>query len=439
MNNAQLSADFQSSEPITLEFVDLIRETFSFYGELRSRFYKHLPQQLRPGDFSVFLAGDLKIKLFTPAFCERIPESLKSVRRALMRLDDLRKAHPGIPPFVNDLKALAAIAERVESLYQLHWEYYRYPSHVGEGELLAVLLEIDRISYQWDIYLEGFSRVRALVAALKTQDCPEGSLMLTASYQDNVTPAITAPVLLGVTRLLEGIYRFVCGLRNLEPSDHPLVVLHVETGSPCLFHLAVPNTAHGAFRTFLHYLPLKDLVQADQLLKFVVESLEKEYSPAAENMKGKPPGKALKELIALTKELPPQGRLTLADSSSGTDPVGVMGEFIGSLERQNIPYESLLKAADKLKKKAAMRSGDELPIPAPIPVPAVPPISTPLNAAPAMATPSNAPVAARPQPAAAPGSRPFPSPFSQPSPIPQPGKPAVGKEHVTLLTERDKR
>ena len=123
---AKLKGHFLAGEGVTLEFVAMIRTTFAYYSELNTLFQEKLPASLKQSELNAFLGGEIQPRMFNHAFCERIPESLKSLRRAIVRLEDLRAAHPEIPNYVNNLDCLALVAERLEALYQRHWEFYRY-------------------------------------------------------------------------------------------------------------------------------------------------------------------------------------------------------------------------------------------------------------------------------------------------------------------------
>jgi len=122
----KLKGDFQAGEPVTLEFIGLMRSTFAYYGELNALFREKLPTCLHQSELAALLNTEVRPRLFNHTFCERIQDALKALRRALIRLEDLRRAHPDVPAAVNDLATLGALGERLEALYQKHWEFYRY-------------------------------------------------------------------------------------------------------------------------------------------------------------------------------------------------------------------------------------------------------------------------------------------------------------------------
>jgi len=348
---SKLKSQFQHSEPATLEFVELMRSTFSYYSELRSRFFRTLSQSLQQNGLGSLLAGEIRNKLFHAPFCESIPETLKAHRRALIRLDDLRKEQPGIPAFVNNLETLAKLGEQVENLYQRHWEYYRYQAQVAEKDLVAFVLDIDRIGYEWDIYLEGFSGTRALVAALTSRSCREGDVPLRVGYQQAINN-LAAKNLRVILDFLEGAYGFVATLHRLNPNENPLSLLQVAVDDPVEIQLALPQAAVETYSKFLRYLFLKDTVSKDTLLKYVMEALQKETGAAL------PPAvqqKFQKEMTALLKSLPEEGRFMVSDRVLPDDSVGVMQELMGTLTQQNISFEALLKQGEKLKKKGSVR------------------------------------------------------------------------------------
>ena len=186
---AKLKESFHTAESITLEFTGLMRSTFAYYSELQTHFHEQLPEHLHQSQLISLLNADIKPRLFNHSFCERIQESLKALRRAIIRLEDFRAAHPELPEYVNNLETLTKLGERVEALYQKHWEYYRYQSNVTEQELVTFLLEVDRIGYEWDVYLEGFSAAGGLVRAMGGEPPPENTGTLRVATCNDGNPA----------------------------------------------------------------------------------------------------------------------------------------------------------------------------------------------------------------------------------------------------------
>ncbi|MDH4224443.1 MAG: hypothetical protein OEW12_02215 [Deltaproteobacteria bacterium] len=348
-----LKSQFVSAESTTLEFVDLMRVTFSYYSDLRGRFFSLLPANTRQGELTNLLTGDLRSRLLNKPFCDRIQESLKAVRRSVIRLEDLRAQHPAVPALVNNLQALAKIAESVENLYQKHWECYRYQAQLSEKETVEFLMEIDRIGYDWDIYLESFTQTRTLVAALQGRGPGQGEAVVQVGYQRDNPFHDSAGGLIIILQFLEGCYRFICALYRIDPAQRPLSVLQVEIDQPVHMMVGVPEQCGKTYQKFLQHLFLKDMLQRDALLKFVMESVKKEtgndLSPATLL-------KHQKELNALIKTLPEGGQFTISDRVFPDDSVVVMREFMVTLDQQNISYESLLKASEKIKKTTAMRA-----------------------------------------------------------------------------------
>ena len=114
----ELKTHLRTSEPVTREFVALMDATFRYYGDTRALFFEKLPHHLLQSELVSLVNVEVKNLLFDERFCQGIQESLKTLRRAIIRLEDLRALHPQHPDTVNNLTKLAALAERVEALYQ---------------------------------------------------------------------------------------------------------------------------------------------------------------------------------------------------------------------------------------------------------------------------------------------------------------------------------
>ncbi|MCZ6552238.1 MAG: hypothetical protein O7A67_00420 [SAR324 cluster bacterium] len=408
---AKLKESFHTAESITLEFTGLMRSTFAYYSELQAHFHEQLPEHLHQSQLISLLNADIKPRLFNHPFCERIQESLKALRRAIIRLEDFRAAHPELPEYVNNLETLSKLGERVEALYQKHWEYYRYQSNVTEQELVAFLLEVDRIGYEWDVYLEGFSAAGGLVRAMGGEPPPENTGTLRVAYQRAHPAHYAVQTLTSLMDFLRACYRFICAAHDLDAEAQPLTMLQVEIGDPVEMQLAVPQVAAESYRKFLQYLFLKDMLHRETLLKFVMEAILREYRPG-----GALAPAALqshqKEISARLKALPPDGRFTISDRTFPDDGVRVMHEFIVALEERSIPHDALIQAGEKGKRSGRVR-----------------------KSAKAGGTFPESPAPQRPEARPEAGSQ----PRTGPRPAPRPGEELSPgeKEHIRILTDKE--
>jgi hypothetical protein len=331
-----------------------MRTTFAYYGELQTQFLAKLPKHLHQSELITLINTEIRPRLFNHHFCERIPEALKSLRRAIVRLEDLRLSRPVPPEPVNRLPALASIAEQVESLYQRHWEYYRYQNNLREEDLVAFLMEVERIAYDWDIFLEGFTGTADLLKTLSGRALPEGSASIRIAYQRAEPAHFAAGTLTALLEFFQACHAFICAVHGADSSAQPLTLLDVEVGEPVEITLAMPELASDSFRRFLQYLFLKDMLQREPLLKFVMEAVLRDYG------KGEGPGGAVlqalqKEISARLKNLPEDGRFWISDRTFPDDGVQVMHDLFVELERKDIAHEALLASGDKLKRSARLR------------------------------------------------------------------------------------
>jgi len=349
----ELKSHLATSEPVTREFVALMDATFRYYSETRTQFLEQLPHHLLQSELISLVNVEIKKRLFDERFCEGIQNALKSLRRAIIRLEDLRALHPQHPDRVNDLTRLAALAERVEALYQRHWEFYRYQSRLNEEELVGFLLEIDQVAYDWDSYLSGFSAVRALADALSGQACPPELAPLRITYQREGAQHFSVGTLQSLMGFLETAYRFVCAAGEVDAQAPPLTLLQVDVAHPVGLELAVPQATAPAYRRFLQYLFLKDMLKREALLKVVFEATttelgrEKPLAPAV--MAG-----FQKDLSAALKALPADGTFTISDRTFPDDGIRVLQEFTAALDAQHISYDALLRGdATRSRKRTA--------------------------------------------------------------------------------------
>ncbi|HUJ76801.1 MAG TPA: hypothetical protein VL359_18195, partial [bacterium] len=224
----QFKSLFREAEPITREFIGLMEASFRPYAEMRGTFQQQLPSHLHDSALVSLLTGEIKSRLFAPALCESIPDALKALRRSIIRLEDLRQAHPTLPPAVNDLESLARLAERVEALYQRHWELFRYQSHLDEQALLGLLLEVDGVWTDWQAYLLAFHSTRQVQEALSGQPLPANSVLLRITYTQAPPLHFSVRTLTALAYVLDAAYRFVAAVRQVDATALPLAMQHVE-------------------------------------------------------------------------------------------------------------------------------------------------------------------------------------------------------------------
>ena len=399
----QLQTQFGAAQAVTKEFVTLLDATFTGYRNIANHLFASLPTHLKQGELLALIDGELKSRLFDQTFCEAVPQALKNLRRAMIRLEDLVAAQPGLPKYVNNLERLAAIAERVEALYQRHWETYRYQAGMSEQDVLEFLLQVFKTGGHWDAYLESFHDKEALVQAMHGRPAPEDMASLRVSYHRDGAAHFSVGTLKDLTNFLESGYRFVCAIYELDPQTQPLSLLHIEVADPVELFLALPAQAESAYRRFLQYLFLKDMLKREALLKFVFEAVEKEHG-RAKTLAQPQIAAFLKDLTANVKALPSDGRFTISDRTFPNDEVQVLQEFVVTLEQQHIPYDAMV--GTERKRSAASKA-------------------TP-KAAPAPATP---PATPQPPPHA---PTPAPRPDANHDPRHDPTKP---RDHIRILTD----
>ena len=358
---ARLRESYLAAEPVTTEFVTLVRTTFAYYGELQTQFLTKLPKHLHQSELISLINTEVRPRLFNHHFCERIPEALKSLRRAIVRLEDLRATHPAQPAEGDKLPALAAVAEQVEALYQRHWEYYRYQNNLREEDVVAFLMDVERITYDWDIFLEGFTATGELLKALSGRALPEGAASIRVAYQRAQPAHFAAETFTALTEFFQSCYGFICGVHGLDAAAEPLTLLDVQIGEPVELTLAVPSVAGESFRRFLQYLFLKDMLQREPLLKFVMEAVLRDYGDQ-NSVNGAALQALQKDIAARLKGLPEDGRFRISDRTFPEDGVQVMHDLFVELEQKEIPHEVLLQASDKLKRSAKLRKPVKVPV-----------------------------------------------------------------------------
>lgn len=342
----ELKRQAGTAEPVTGEFVALMDATFRPYTDLRNAFFGKLPDHLHQSELISFINVEIKARLFDEAFCTRVPDALKSLRRALIRLEDLREADGGaVPATVNDLATLADLGERIEALYQKHWEHYRYQDRLTEDDVVAFILEIDRIGYAWDLYLTGYAAANGLIAGLSGQDCPQGMEPLDITYQREAPFHFAVGTLKAVMDFLESAYRFVATVSEVDAEARPLTLLQAEVAEPVRLRLGVPTEAAPGYRRLLQYLFLRDMLKREALLKVVFEATskdagrEKPLSPTAlTNFQ--------KDIGAQLKRLPEDGRFSISDRTFPDDRIQVLQEFTAHLDANSIGYDMLLRGTE---------------------------------------------------------------------------------------------
>ena len=330
------------SEPVTRKFVALMDATFRYYGEIRSLFFDKLPQHLLQSELVSLVNVEIKNRLFDEKFCAGIQDSLRTVQHANIRLEDLRKQNPDHPDAVNNLSRLAALGERVEALYQKHWEFHRYQNRITEEDLVRFILEIDQAGYEWDNYTYGFSAIKGLLDILEGRGLPEGFAPLRISYQRQGVRHFSVSTLRCMLNFLEAGYRFICAVGEIDPETQPLTLVHAEMGEPVQLLFAVPESASSPYRKFLQHLFLKDMLKRDALLKVVFLEVckemgrEKPLTPTV--MTG-----FQKEMTAELKKLPEDGRFSISNRTFPDDGIQVLQEFTTALDEKNIRYDTLLR------------------------------------------------------------------------------------------------
>lgn len=338
------------SEPLTRKFVSLMDATFRYYGETRSLFFEKLPQHLLQSELVSLVNVEIKNRLFDEKFCSGIQDSLRAVQRANIRLEDLRKQYPDHSDAVNNLSRLAALGDRVEALYQKHWEFYRYQNRLTEEDLVRFILEIDQAGYEWDNYSSGFSAIKGLVDNLDGHRLPDGFAPLRISYQRGGVHHFSVSTLRSLLNFLEAGYRFICAVGEIDLETQPLTLVHAEVAEPVQLLFAVPESASSPYRNFLQHLFLKDMLKRDALLKVVFQEVTRDMG----REKPLPPATMAgfqREMTAELKKLPQDGRFTISNRTFPDDGIKVLQEFTAALDEKNIRYDTLLRG--EIRKSAS--------------------------------------------------------------------------------------
>ncbi|HEX7926776.1 MAG TPA: hypothetical protein VF678_04230, partial [bacterium] len=322
----QLRAQFTRAEPVTREFIALMGSTFRYYADTRNQFFEQIAARLHQSELIALVNVDVKARLFRADFCDGLQDALKAHRRAIIRLEDLRSAQPDIPQAVNDLNRLARIAEDVEALYQRHWEYYRYQTHLNEEELVRFLLEVDRIAYAWDGYLASFSAVQRVAAGLNDRVAAEHQKVLTIRYSQPGPQQFSVMTLKSLMDFLDCGYRFIGAIFGIDAATQPLTVLSVEVAEPVQLHVCVPAAVEEPYRKMLQYLFLKDMLKREALLKFVFDAIEKAFA-GTKPLSATALSAFQKELAAALKPLPTGATFSFADRTFPGDEIPVLNDL----------------------------------------------------------------------------------------------------------------
>lgn len=366
MITKNIKQQFIIGEPVFQEFKALMNATFRFYEETWEFFFKELPRHLHQSELVSLVNVELKKRLFNPEFCDHIQDSLKSLRRAIIRLEDLHSGQPAHPQFLLDIPRLLTLSEHVEILYQRHWEIYRYSDKIGEEGIVEFLMEIHRIRNEWRLILVGNAHAVDFVQSLSGPRLPPKRIAFQVSYLRETGDDVPFPALKPLLDLLESAYRLVTAVLKIDPETTPLILTGMEVGHPVQLSLAIPQEVEAPLTKFLKYLFLQGMFKRESLLKFVFEAIVKEFS------QGEPPttlflGKIQKELIVILKQLPADGKVSISDLTFPGDEIIALEEFTDALEQNKINFEALIKNAEGRKpakkvKPAAPKPDTEKPI-----------------------------------------------------------------------------
>ena len=145
----QLKAHFHTADSVVQEFAALMNATFQYYSDTRTLFFDRLPTHLHDSQLASLVNAEIKERLFNRTFCEGIQEALKSLRRAIIRLEDLRRLHPDLPNFIHDLSGLIGLAEGyhfvMATSYHAFGRFIDYPYACSDGSPSGRMPEHDVI------------------------------------------------------------------------------------------------------------------------------------------------------------------------------------------------------------------------------------------------------------------------------------------------------
>ena len=363
---SDLKRSISSCDAVSREFIALMNGSFRYYSDTRSLFFGRIPAHLHQSELISLVNVEIKSRLFDRKFCDTIQDSLKSIRRSSLRLEDLRARHVEIPDQIHNLARLAELAEKIENLYQKHWEYYRYQERLKEDDIVGFLLEIDQLAYEWDIFLSGFSSIRRLGETLSGPMVPDHFVPMELSYQREDSHAFSVETLDSLLGFLSEGYRFVCQVCEIDQALYPLTMLQLSMGRPVEIMLGVAEKTREPFRRFLEYLFLKDMLKREALLKVVLEAIAREQ--ARENGTAKPLTSAAltafqKAIGAKLKSLPETSRFTISGRNFPDDSMQVLQEFTASLDASKIKYDALLRSGAATTPKRPSSAVSQTPAP----------------------------------------------------------------------------
>ena len=352
---------------IIREFTSLMDSGFRCYEELRTRFFALLPEHWSNGQSSV-LEAEINKHLFNETFCAAIPENLKSLRRLLIRLEDLpppdahQQHHQVMLASILNAAELKSLAERLEALLQRHWELHRYGSS-QKHQSLQLLLDAQQISEAWMRYLSAFNAASSTLQALEAPSCPPHTRKLELRHFHPLP--LDAQRLQTLLRFLHASHQFICAVSGAEPL--PLTILCIRAGQPLTLELAIPDHTAQDYLRLLQHLFLKDMLKQDVLLKVVFQSVLKEHQ--GRSSLSPQQLKALeKSLLTALKELPSEGEFHISGRKFPQDNILVLQELTNFLKERDISFKNLLSKPSSSRKKNP-------PLPAFVPPPDPPPES----------------------------------------------------------------
>lgn len=351
MNQEDLQAFYEAVAPVTDDLVSLVESSLQPYAALRDVFFKHLAEHIHPPGMQTLLEQRISPQLFAQDFCEQIPLSLRALRRVIIRMEDVQQqslhsrkdAPPADSPLetLRTLEPLIRLAERVEALYQRHWEFHRYQERIPLQELLHFVLEVDAIYHAWRTQ-QGelatlFSLLRAGEGAELAQD--EERVQIFYRPPPNMSGSLELPGAL--LCLVQAAHRFIAAALG-DPEMQSLRLVRLLAGAHTELHIAVQTKLRPVFVQFLQNLFLKDLLKREALIKVLFEVVRRE----AGSLRMLSPAETTRhhrELLAELKRLPAAGELQIAEQIFPRDRFRVLQSFISRLEAQGIRYAGILE------------------------------------------------------------------------------------------------
>ena len=368
------------------EFVLLMDNGFRCYEELRVRFLKNLPEYAGPNP-SKSLESDLSKYLFSDAFCNAIPEHLKTVRRLLIRLEDYHSTEEELLAIILKPSELKAIAERLETLFQQNWETHRYQVH---HQPIQLLMEAQHISETWNRCLTAFNTANTVVEALESPaspPLPKNTQTLEIRYYPEPPAPLNTQPLTALLHFLHSSHQFISSAIGGE--QLPLIILGIRTGEPLAIKLAIPQHTATEYLRFLQHLFLKDMLKQEALLKVVFQSVIKEHQTARQLTPQQLKTQEKSLLIAL-KDLPSPAKFEISGRKFPQDNILVLKQLTDFLTERNIAFKNLL-AEPRTSRPTSKSSNNSVQSKSPPPALAIPSTPPPAPAAPAAPSPPDDP------------------------------------------------